>query len=811
MNRFFPHAICSRLATGYPVLFNYLRVNELERVVQSELARIAGLFERRYFKKLAFHELLPISLVLREGARADARTLRSQADVFVKTEVFKFCQLFKTERLEDVLQEVDQICFALDAKREALDADIRALFEQQGPARVLLVAEADLTALYREFVPQIEWRTAHSAEEALEVLADQEVDMVLLDLWVGGASDAASASVTMAHFDHVPATARGLDKGQELLRRIRERLPAMPVYLLSLAESEGAADGQGSIDDELFGACVRGGGARGMIVSRFIDGMVSGWETHRDQLTRTLEETCRRLYRERAAERMGHERKVLAFDTAPWVDRERRTVNIRLRNLNLARAVAAADAGEVLDEVERPRTLFEDVIGADTAKDELGFFIDYLKNPRRFAALGLKPPKGVLLYGPPGTGKTMLARAMAGESNVAFIPAAASSFVTIWQGSGPQSVRDLFDRARRYAPAIIFIDEIDAIGKVRSGSPGAGRAEEMALNALLTEMDGFTSVSAERPVFVLAATNFKVQTEDQDYPEHSARTLDPALVRRFSRTILVDLPDTSARREYLAMRLGQAKGPTVSQSAIDLMAEKSVGMTIADLEQVIETAVRTALRMGTEMSDDLLLEALDTSREGEAKEWSLEFLQSTARHEAGHTIMYWLSGWWSPEVSIIARADRGGGMRPCEQEVKRESLNREQMLARIRTSLGGRAAELLYDGAAGLTTGAAGDLKYATGVVRKMICLYGMEEEFGLLSMPELLQHAEAISSPDYKRINDLAGEILKAEMAKTQERLQANRQHLDAVATALLDRNRLYRKDLEDILPAVRDALIVD
>ena len=797
---FFPSAICSRMATGYPMLFNHLRINELERVTRAELLRTASLFERQYFKRTSFHELLPMCLVLREGAKVDARTLRSQAETFFKTEIFKFCQLFKTDRIEEVMKEADELLFEVEGDRESLAPEIRSLFEQSEKPRVLLVADGAVSALYGKFIDEVDWRTASAVPDAMEVLAHEEVDLVLVDLWMGRQEQ--SVLMSARHFDHVPLSARGLDQGQELLRKIHERLPHMPVYLLSLSGANGEDEGAGTIDDELFMACVRGGGARGMIVSSFLNVNVKGWEKHRAEFSARLVETCGRLHCEKAAERMGQERKALSFDTAPKVDKERRRISIRLRNLNLTRAIAAADAGEVLDDVERPKARFDDVIGANTAKDELKFFIDYLKNPRRFAALGLKPPKGVLLYGPPGTGKTMLARAMAGESNVAFMPVAASNFVTMWQGSGPQNVRDLFARARRYAPAIVFIDEIDAIGRVRTGG-GGSHGEEMALNALLTEMDGFTGPSPDRPVFVLAATNFKIEAEDQASPEKSTRTLDPALVRRFARTILVDLPDTAARKKYFTMRLAEAKGAKISESAINLMAEKSAGMSIANLEQVLETAGRTALKKGMEITDDLMVEVLDTVREGEAKEWSPEFLESTARHEAGHTLMYWLSGWWSPEVSIIARADHGGGMRRSEEEMKRESLTKEDLLARIRTSLAGRAAEQLYYGyEAGLTTGASGDLENATGVARQMICRYGMDSGFGLLSTPELFKFAEAMSSPTYQHVNEVASKILKEEMDRTLKLLEVNRAHLDAVSVALLKTNRLYRKDLAVILP---------
>ena len=801
---FFPAAICSRLATGYPVLFNHLGVNELERVARSELTRTAGLFERQYYKQVDFHQLLSLCLVLREGARVDARTLRSQSETFIKTELFKFCQLFKTDRLEDIFEQVDRIHISLDGGLQEMDQEVRALFDQQERPRILLVADTDLADLYREYITGVDWRTTSSADDALEILANEEIDMVLVDIWIGRSTE--TSSVTIRHFDHVPAAARGLDQGQELLRKIRDRLPDVPVYLLSLAEADGESESHGSIDEELFLACVRAGGARGMIVSRFIDGMVKGWEEQRDRFAASLVETSHRLYQEKAAARMGQERKVLSFDTVPHIDRDRREITIRLRNLRLARAIASADAGEVLDDVERPRTRFDEVIGADMAKEELRFFIDYLKNPKRFAAFGLKPPKGVLLHGPPGTGKTMLARAMAGESNVAFISAAASSFVTIWQGSGPQSIRDLFARARRYAPAIVFIDEIDAIGKVRTGSAGGGQAEENTLNALLTEMDGFTGPSNLRPVFILAATNFKVDSEDPDSPERSSRTLDPALVRRFSRKILVDLPDRAARRKYLGLRLKDRPGCVVTEEIIDLIAERSPGMSIANLELIIEAAARNAAKSGEDLSGKLLEEAFEAVRFGETRPRTREEVERTARHEAGHTIMYWLSGWWPSYVTVVSRGNHGGYMAPCTEEAEhRGSRTRDQLLASIRTGVGGRGAELVcYGSNAGLTTGASSDLEGVSEEARYMVCVYGMDEGFGILSVTDVFKYAEAKTGQTYEKINEAAGRILRAEMDNTIKLLQENRIHLDAVASALIAKERLTTVELQAILPQI-------
>ncbi|MBY0552417.1 MAG: AAA family ATPase [Candidatus Obscuribacterales bacterium] len=785
---YLPEAICSRFATGYPVLFNHLGVNDLTKLAASEADRTAGLLSRELGKQINLDPLLPLLLVMKEG-NSDARNLKAQTAMFIKNEIFKVTRLFADDRLADAIGDINTIQFELDAAYAFTDPQLASLLEPPEKPRVLLIGTNSLADWLRKTVLDVDWLHAADAEDAMARLADNPPDFVLIDLWLEAEhSKSDSKGITIAHFDQTPPAARGLERGQQLLRKLHERVPGLPVVLLLRDPA-----GQKSANDELLSACIRAGGARETL-SCIIDEDSSTLE----QFRRDLISLAGRLAREERARLMARQRKVLVFDTAPRMDEDGKVLRIRLRNLRFSRAVAAGDAGELIGDVERPTTKFDDVIGADSAKEELRFFIDYLKNPRRFSALGLKPPKGLLLYGPPGTGKTMLARAMAGETELAYLAATATSFVTVWQGSGPENVRKLFERARRYAPAILFIDEIDAIGKIRGGSLSSGHAEEMALNALLTELDGFSEEQGDRPVFVLAATNFRVDA--QEY-ETGGTVLDPALVRRFSRSILVELPDLAARHRFFTLRLAKGDNVKVSQQTIDLLAEKSVSMSIASLERVMEAAGRMAFRNGVELGDGLLIEALDTALDGEVKEWSPEFLEGTAWHEAGHTVMYWHSGWLSPEVSIVARANYGGGMRRAVEEIKRESRTHSELLAAIRTDLGGRVAEMLHFGdACGLTTGASSDLEHASYVARGIICRYGMDQTFGLGTMTDILNHPEAVGTPLYREVQLRVSAILKEQEALTRECLEQHKRELDAVATALLKKNRLLKSDLETI-----------
>ena len=780
---FFPAAICSRMATGWPLLFNHLQAHDLEKISAGEFKRFCGLFEKQYDIRVDADRLLATPLLFAEGGQADARTLRAQTELFFKNEIFKLCRLFNEDTFEAALGNLDSIHFKVET--EKLPDDVVPMFQNPEKPELLLFTDPLFAELCRDRMPGYIIHQTQNAEEAFKLAGERELRFVLLDIASPQKDDfgldatrmqleepAGQEQGTMFAFDNVPMAAGSLHKGTRFFRDMRERLPEIPVYLL---ESDSFR-----IDSELEMSFVRAG-ARGKLHRPSND-----FGVFEDDV-KTI---CQQLYLQQVAARLSAERKVLYYETAPIFSKDKRSVVIRLRDLSLKRALSADDSGEVLDDVEKPKIRFDEVIGAGEAKEELKFFIDYLKNPKKFSAQGLKPPKGVLLYGPPGTGKTLLAKAMAGESDVAFIPAVASAFVTKWQGSGPEAVRTLFKRARRYAPAIIFIDEIDAIGRARTGSD-TGHGEEMALNALLTEMDGF-SVDPKRPVFVLAATNFDVEEG-----KGGMGTIDAALARRFDRKILVDLPNKDDRRKYIQMMLKKNKTHTVTDTMVERLAGRSTGMSLANMASVLELANRMAVKKQSPLNDELLDEAYELTRHGAQKDWGHEYLERVARHESGHAYMCYLAGNTPSYLTIVARGGHGGYMEHSDAD-NSPLQTKEALIGRIRTALGGRAAEVVYYGEKdGVSTGAAGDLEQATRVARAMICNYGMDDEIGMA----VLSQEEATRGPLAGKINERVSRIIRNEMDETVKTIAGAKPRIDRMVSALLEKNKLTREEMESIL----------
>ncbi|MGU3473767.1 ATP-dependent zinc metalloprotease FtsH [Paenibacillus sp. D51F] len=368
---------------------------------------------------------------------------------------------------------------------------------------------------------------------------------------------------------------------------------------------------------------------------------------------------------------------------------------------------------------EKKRVTFEDVAGADEEKQELVEVVEFLKDPRKFAAVGARIPKGVLLVGPPGTGKTLLARAVAGEAGVPFFSISGSDFVEMFVGVGASRVRDLFENAKKNAPCIIFIDEIDAVGRQRGAGLGGGHDErEQTLNQLLVEMDGF---GANEGIIIVAATN---------RPD----ILDPALLRpgRFDRQITVDRPDVKGREAVL--KVHARNKPLNKDVKLEIIAKRTTGFTGADLENLLnEAALLAARRNKKDIGMTEVDEAIDrviVGTEKKSRVISDREKRIVAYHEAGHTIIgYFLENAdMVHKVTIIPRGRAGGYVIMLPKE-DRMLITKQEMLDKITGLLGGRVAEELFIGEIG--TGAYSDFKQATGIVRSMVMEYGMSDKLG--------------------------------------------------------------------------------
>lgn len=450
---------------------------------------------------------------------------------------------------------------------------------------------------------------------------------------------------------------------------------------------------------------------------------------------------------------------------------------------------------------DMPKTTFADVAGADEAVEELYEIKDFLQNPARYQALGAKIPKGVLLYGPPGTGKTLLARAVAGEAGVPFFTISGSDFVEMFVGVGASRVRDLFEQAKQNSPCIIFVDEIDAVGRQRGAGLGGGHDErEQTLNQLLVEMDGFGDRTG---IILIAATN---------RPD----ILDPALLRpgRFDRQIPVGNPDLAGRRAILRVH---SQGKPISPDAdLEGLAKRTVGMSGADLANVInEAALLTAREHGSLITGESLEESVDRVIGGPRRKSRIiseHEKKITAYHEGGHTLAAWAMPDIEPvyKVTILARGRTGGHAMTVPEDDK-GLMTRSEMIARLVFAMGGRAAEELVFHEP--TTGASSDIDQATKIARGMVTEYGMSARLGAVRYGQeqgdpFLGRSMGVAS-DYshevaREIDEEVRNLIEAAHTEAWSILSEYREQLDALATALLERETLHRKDLEEVLAGV-------
>lgn len=746
---YFPAAICSRFASGNVVMFNHIGAHNLRSIAKKEIEKHIGNFEKEMGIKTYVDDKVYTALLFAEGGNADARTIRARSETFFNDEIYELLRLISSEKNSSEVSDVEKITIDVDLSNAT--EEIAAMFECDSEDKILVFAGSDTVEACAQKIDCAEVIGVNSVQEATEILKKEDISIVLIDLTEGLEKKCEEC----LNIEDIESSAR------DFLKVLHEKWSGIPVFLL---ENDSYSFGE----EEAISFMRQG---------------IRGFLKQDDSFAEEIKKNAMVLHQQACIVRLAGECKTVSFETAQSVIEAGKVAQIKLFDFKKATDIDSEDSKSVLSGVSRPDIKFEDVLGATEAKKELTYFAEYLKNPKKYMDTGVKAPKGVIMYGEPGTGKTMLAKAIASEADVAFIATEGNQFLKGVIGEGSEAVHKIFRIARKYAPSILFIDEIDAIAKERKGT---GSSED-TLTAFLTEMDGFVS-DPTRPVFVLAATNFDVEPGRE-------KSLDPALMRRFDRRIYIDLPDRKDRIKFIRMKMEKNPALQISDAKIENIAMRATGLSLAVLDSIVELALRSAIRAGsTVVNDEIFEEAFETFNGGEVKKWDSSQLERVARHESGHALLCYLSGETPSYLTVVARGNHGGYMQHSEQEGK-AIYTKDEILSKIRISLGGRAAEVVYYGEKdGVSTGASGDLFSATNMAQRIICEYGMDESFGL-----------AVTNPHEGeiavKVRDAVNKILNEQMNEAIRLVSENKNKIDALVDSLMDNNHLTGPEIEKIL----------
>lgn len=738
----FPKAICSRFASGSIILFNPLGTVDLINITNSYLNEYCRSFKKNQKINIEIDELISPVIIFSEGGKADARTLKGKADNFIKSEVYSWLK-FAHEKDSNIVSNLKK----LEVKVSFGDniKEIKNLFSSEEIPNILLFSERQSIISEFPLSPKYNLITATEPNKAKEIVAELDISFVICDI-IKDNNEA---------YLNIEDTSSNGRKLFEVFNR-----EDIPIYVLCESKQQINAE------------------ERQSLLEQNVHGIIEC--NKKIKIVTDIERISSQEHCENMLKQLARANKVLTYDCKyNFESSKKNTGSIILDNLRISPAIYAEDR-DVIAPQDVSSITFDQIIGAEEAKSELQSFIDYFMNTKKYAKYAICAPKGAILYGPPGTGKTMLAKALANESHASFIATQGNFFLNSYMGDGAKAIHNIFNTARKYAPCVLFIDEIDVIAYDRAQGKSAAND---TLNALLNEMDGF-STNPTKPVFVLAATNFNVA-----FGENSQ--LDSALLRRFDRRIFVDLPDKNDRKEYLLMRLNKSK-QLLSNEAIESIAVRSVGMSLSDMSNIVDFALRNMIRCKDEvLTEEVFNDAYETYRYGDKNQWDEKTLHRFAIHEAGHTFVSCYFGIKPSYVSISSRSNFGGYTQYEPQSTP--FLTLQDMKTQICIALAGRAAEIIFYGEKdGLSTGAADDLNQATKTALDMVSKFGMSNEYGLV--------VDNRSNPSENAVT-LCKQVLDEQFAIALDLIKENTQRIRDLYSELIDKNHLSQNAISEIL----------
>ena len=755
---FFSQALVSRFSKGTMCIFNKLAAENLVSIAEKSLKDCSKMFEENYGIRITWDKQVPIMLLLSEGELADARKLTGKAEKYIKEQLRKTVDLYDVNGISKFFDNCKEIHFSVDLNDA--NEDVGILMKNSHKMDTLIVQANKFADKYKnEVKPRYDIICTDEMLKIESILKNKPIGKIFINI-----REESHRHITGMCYKKMPITANKFRTARVVIKNINEKYPEIPIFLI-----EDEFDIDTHLEKEFINIGVRR-------IIRKQDG----------KLKEKIEEIDKNYSMQKMLDNIISQHKFLDFDTVPIDKGNSEKVTLRIRNLTLKQQVKSSDREDLVSGINKPNVKMEDVIGGADAKKEMEFAMKYLKNPEKYIRAKVEIPKGILLYGPPGTGKTMLAKAFANECNANFISAKGSEFVKSTTGSGPENMRELFIKARRYAPCVVFIDEIDAIGSQR-GNVNA-HSEEMTLNALLTEIDGFDT-NKNKTVMVIAATNAGINSESG---YDGIGRLDEALVRRFDSCIFVDLPTTEERKEYLKKSLMSVNNNEVSEEMIQNIADRSIGASLATLESVKNKAIRESVMEDMQLTNEILDNAFETMLFGREKtgNWGKNVSLRVARHETGHTFISYINNVGLSYVTISSRGNYGGYV---QHTGSNKIYTKNDLLKKIDIALAGRAAEIVYYGEEGIGTGASQDILQATRIAKAMICDFGMDNELGIAN----------IGSDEMKgelglKVNSKVNAILNRELEKVIKLIVENRNVIDNFVEVLLERNHLKGSEIK-------------
>lgn len=761
-----PTEILSRLAKGNIIGFDHMNPAKLVPIIKKGIRQGKEIVRSKLGLECQYDvSVLPYIFLYHLGTQLDARVAATRSRDFIKECMYNLVERIGENPTRFIEAGTSQVIFEVENEDVA-----RQFIEPDEKSKVMLVSYRKDRGLFSpedndRFVRFDAWDQTDEQGNQIkvkEILTQHDISAILIDPFMTGVSLTESQ-------EELEGLMHMNTHGNNVLQWLLKQKDIPPVYALELRN-------QISLADQME------------LQRQGVKGILNLINMDADACKKVVNDLVYELFLASKVDALTSKGRSLEFDIGHRIDEN--GITLRLHNFKLITNMSVDAVDVVVGDGKKPEITFEDVIGAENAKEELRKFIRFINEPEMYRRSGLQVSKGILLYGPPGTGKTVLAKALAAEADCPFIATTGAQFV-----NGSKDISKVFQLARKYAPSVVFIDEIDSFALDRSRTDSV---RATILNNLLTEMDGF-STRTSKPVFVIAATNAA------QMPSVGGNNifLDTALQRRFTKKVYVDLPNREERLCYL----NQCKKKIAAKvynlnnlldEELNEFSRLTAGHSIAEMENVINIALGRAAESNENVTKELLINCFEESVYGEKLKISEHHLLTTALHEAGHAFLGFENGerFYPEYATLVARANYLG-MVAHNIEDDYCGYSKDDYRKQIRMKLAGRAAEIVFNGPdEGLTTGAGSDLEGATYCAAAILSRYGMEEGYmPVISMDTMLK--SPLAETYYTKLN----EILETELKNTIRIIEDNKDKLERLAEALIEKSRLETEEMYEVL----------